>query len=173
MPKGILKLEISRYDQISSGRPLENAFTNNTGSYCELESHNNVLMLASGEIYKASHELVTWYKRSYYNSLATDIVVIIDHTNKTAFIPENPDEYHDTHERKWHRFKVTLYHQNQQKEFAAFGEEYKLSEIKVHADDLIEKYVPASDIKKASWETSGRTYIKQLGDYSVSIYVIP
>lgn len=94
-------------------------------------------MLANGEIYKASPELVSWYKRSYYNSLATDIVIVIDNTNKTVFIPDNPDDYHDVHERKWHRFKVTVYRQNRQIEFMAFSEEYSINEIKTRADDLI------------------------------------
>ena len=55
MPKQI-KLEISRFEQISSARPLENAYHKKTGSSCEIE--NNVLVLESGEIYTASPELV-------------------------------------------------------------------------------------------------------------------
>ena len=80
MPKQT-KLEISRYEQISSARPLENAYHKKTGSSCEIE--NNALVLESGEIYTASADLVDWYDRSIYNSLAEDVTVpaIITHTN--------------------------------------------------------------------------------------------
>ena len=166
---GITKLEISRYDQISSGRPLENAYHAATGECSEIE--NNLFVSENGDLYTASEKLIEWYRGSYYNSLADDITIIIDHDNKIAFMPDNPDDFHDAHERKWHRFKVTLYHQKQQKEFTAFGEEYTIDEIKSEADDLIEKYV--GEHQTAAWETSGQTHTRQINDYSVVITVIP
>ena len=81
MPKQT-KLEITRYEQISSARPLENSYYKKTRSSCEIE--NDALVLESGEIYTASPELVDWYNRSVYNSLAEDVTVIIDHEQKHA-----------------------------------------------------------------------------------------
>ena len=81
MPKQI-KLEISRFEQLSSARVLENSYYKATGSSCEVE--NNVLVLESGEIYSCSSALVDWYDRSIYNSLAEDVTVIIDHDTKHA-----------------------------------------------------------------------------------------
>ena len=88
MPKQT-KLEITRYEQISSARSLENSFYKKTGSSCEIE--NNVLVLESGEIYTASPELLDWYYKSVYNSLADDVTVIINHDTRTASLVENHD----------------------------------------------------------------------------------
>ncbi len=170
--KGITKLEISRYDQISSCRPLENAYHAATGECSEIEIENNLFVREDGSLYTASDELVDWYYKAVYNSLADDITIIIDHENQTAFIPENPDEYHAAHERKWRRYGVTLYHNDTEKEFINFGDEYKIDEIKSEADDLLSKYI-TDDIKTVSWQQSGHTYSKVIGHYSVSIYVIP
>ena len=89
MPHGITKLEITRYEQISSARSLENAYHKATGNCCEIE--NNALVLESGEIYTASADLVDWYDRSIYNSLAEDVTVIIDHKKKHASIVEDTE----------------------------------------------------------------------------------
>ena len=83
MPKQT-KLEISRYEQISSARSLENAYHKATQSSCEIE--DDTFVLESGEIYTASPELIDWYNRSVYNSLAENVTVIIDHDTKHASI---------------------------------------------------------------------------------------
>ena len=167
---GITKLEISKFSQWSQARPLENAWHAQTGECSEIENENNLFVREDGELYKASDELVEWYRKAYYNSLADDICIILNHDNQTAFIADDPDEYHDTYERKWHRFKVTLYHKSRQLEFTAFGEEYRLDEIKDRADELIEKYVGK---KTATWYQNENTHSKAISDYSVEIYVIP
>lgn len=168
---GITRLEISRYDQLGSARPLENAYHTATGECSEIEIENKLFVRGSGDLYTASDELVEWYRNAYYNSLADDICIIINHDEKTAFIAEDPDQYHEAHERKWHRFKVTLYRQSQQIEFTAFGEEYDIQDIKARADDLLSKYT--ADTSKASWHQHEHTHKKMIGDYSVEIYVIP
>ena len=167
---GITKLEISKFSQWSQARPLENAYHAATGECSEIEIENNLFVRENGELYKASPNLVEWYRKAYHNSLADDICIIIDHDKQTAFITDENDEYHDAHERKWHRFKVTVYHQKKQIEFTAFGEEYDIKEIKARADKLIEKYVGE---KQATWYKNENTYLKSIGDYSVEIYVIP
>ena len=80
--QGITKLEIRKYDIMSSAKPLENAYHKATGCCCEIE--NDMLILESGKIYACSPELVNWYDRSIYNSLAEDVTVIIDHDTKHA-----------------------------------------------------------------------------------------
>lgn len=168
---GITKLEISKFSQWSQARPLENAWHAATGECSEIEIENNLFVRENGELYKASDELVEWYRKAYYNSLANDITIIIDHTNKNAFIADDPDKYHDAHERKWHRYKVTVRHDKKQIEFTAFGEEYNINEIKAHADELLRKYV---DKKTTAWTQSDKdTHKKTISEYSVEIYVIP
>ena len=168
--KGITKLEISCYAQWSQARPLENAYHATTGECSEIEIENNLFVREDGSLYKASEELVEWYRKAYYNSSADDICIIINHDEKTAFISEDPEAYHDAHERKWHRFKVTVYHQNRQIEHTAFGEEYSIVDIKARADELLSKYVGE---KQATWYQNENTHSKAIGEYSVSIYVIP
>ena len=100
--KGQIRLVISRYDQISSSRPLENSYweaTRGIGSYgdglsCEIEIENKLFVKGTGELYVASDALVEWYERSFYNSQAEDIVIIIDDEKKYARLetdPERPD----------------------------------------------------------------------------------
>ena len=88
MPKQT-KLEISRYEQISSARPLENSYYKKTRSSCEIEA--NVLVLESGEIYSCSSALLDWYYKSIYNSLAEDVTVLINHDTKHASLVEKPE----------------------------------------------------------------------------------
>ena len=100
MPHGITKLEISRYEQISSSRPLENAYYNATkgkGSYgegetCEIEIENKLFVRGSGDLYVASDALVDWYYKACFNSLADDIVIIIDHDRKYARVDSDPEQ---------------------------------------------------------------------------------
>ena len=172
MKKGITKLEISRYQQISSTRPLENAYHKATGRCCEIEIENKCFVVESGKIYTASDALVDWYYRAVYNSLADDITIIIDHDRKHAFITENPELIADEHERKWRRYSVTVYRNDKEIEFSNFGDEYKLSEIKNEADERLSKYGTA-DIQTETWEQSEHTHKKKNGDYSVEIDVIP
>ena len=170
--KGITKLEISRYDQISSCRPLENAYHAATGECSEIEIENNLFVKENGDLYTASDTLVDWYYRAVYNSLADDIVIIIDHENQTAFITDEPDKYPDAHERKWQRYGITLYHNDTEKEFTNFGDEYKIDEIKSKADKLIAKYV--DEHQHGTWEQpSEHKHRRKIGEYSVEIYVIP
>lgn len=89
---GITKLEISRYQQISSSRPLENSYHDATGESCEIEIENKLFVRDAGELYTASDNLVDWYNKSYYNSLADDITIIIDHDRKHARLEtDTPD----------------------------------------------------------------------------------
>lgn len=62
------------------------------------------------------------------------------------------------HERKWHRFKVAVFHQNKEKEITAFGEEYKIDEIKNETDDLLSKYVDEHQPTTWKLEKSGELY---------------
>lgn len=167
---GITKLEISCYAQWGQARPLENAFYNATGECSDIEIENNLFVTEDGELYKASDELIEWYKKSYYNTRADDICIIIDHDNRTAFIAENPDDYHDPHERKWRRYSVTLYYQDKEKEFTNFGDEYDMDEIRSKADEMLEKYVGK---KSGKWKQTGQTHSKHVRDYSIEVYVIP
>ncbi len=100
--KGQLRLQISRWEQITSSRPLENAYweaTKGLGSYgdglsCEIEIDNKLFVKGTGELYVASDALVDWYYKSAYNSQAEDIVIIIDDEKKYARLesdPEKPD----------------------------------------------------------------------------------
>ena len=88
-------------------------------------------------------------------------------------MPEIQNDIDYQHERKWRRYKVTLYRQNKEIEFTAFGGEYSIDEIKSEADDRLNKYVPTSDIRSAAWQQSENTYSKQTSEYSVEIYVMP
>ena len=177
MPKQT-KLEISRYEQISSARSLENAYHKATQSSCEIE--DDTFVLESGEIYTASPELVGWYYKSVYNSLATDVTVIINHEQKHASIIEKTDDaiiiqnidyVDEAHERKWRRFKVTVYRQKREVESSHFGEEYHIDEIKSEADDRLSKYV--GEHQPTTWKQNEHTHRKTIGDYSVEIDVIP
>lgn len=177
MPKGITKLEISRYEIMTSGHPLENAYHKATGSSCEIENDN--LILESGEIYTASAALVDWYYKSVYNSLADDVSIIINHDNKHASIEKtddatiikNTDYVDEVHERKWRRFKVTVYRQKREVESSHFGEEYHIDEIKSEADDRLSKYV--GEHQPTTWKQNEHTHSKTICDYSVAIDVIP
>lgn len=168
--KGITKLEISSYAQRSQARPLENAYHAHTGECSEIEIENNLFVRENGELYKASPELVEWYRTAYYNSRADDICIIVDHDNKTAFIADDPNAYHDPHDRKWRRYSVTLYYQAKEKEFTNFGDEYNMDEIRSKADEMLEKYVGK---KSGKWKQTGQTHSKHVGDYSIEVYVIP
>ena len=50
-----------------------------------------MLVLESGGIYTCSPALVDWYYKSVYNSLASDVTVIINHDTRTASLVENHD----------------------------------------------------------------------------------
>ena len=91
MKKGITKLEISRYQQIYSARPLENAYHKATGRCCEIEIENKSFVVESGKIYTASDALVDWYYKAVYNSRADDITIIIDHDRKHARLDTDPE----------------------------------------------------------------------------------
>ena len=170
MPKGILKLHISKYQQMGSHYPLENAYHAATGKSCEIE--NEFLEFGSEIRYTTSEELRKWHRRR--GNISSDpVTIIIDHDNKHAYIAENPDDIPDAHERKWRRFRLTVYHNGREKEFAAFGEEYKLNEIKERADELFERYMPTADIRSSDWETSENTHTKTVRNYKIEIYVIP
>ena len=165
----ITKLEISCYAQWSQARPLENAYHKATGQCSDVEIENNLFVSENGELYQCTDELIEWYRKAYYNSKSDDICIIINHDEKTAFIADDSDEYHDAHERKWHRFKVTVYYQKRQLEFTAFGEEYDIQDSKARADELLTKYVGE---KQATWYQSENTHSKAIGD-SIEISVIP
>ncbi len=102
MQKGQIRLTISRYEQITSSRPLENAYweaTKGQGSYgsaesCEIEIENKLFVRGRGDLYVASDALCDWYHKAFYNSQAEDIVIIIDHDKRYARLetdPETPD----------------------------------------------------------------------------------
>lgn len=88
---GITTLNISRFQQISSSRPLENAYYEQTQESCEIEIENKLFMREDGVLYTASDALVNWYRKSNYNSLADDITIIIDHDRKHARLDTDPE----------------------------------------------------------------------------------
>ena len=91
MPKKT-KLEISRYQQISSSRSLENAYYKAVQECCEIETENKLFVRENGDLYTASEALVDWYYKACFNSLADDITIIIDHDRKHARLESDPEE---------------------------------------------------------------------------------
>ena len=170
--QGITKLNISKYDQMGSYRPLENAYHAATGRCCEIEEESKFFVDEGGELYTTTKQLRNWYRKRG-NISSEPVTIIIDHDKKQAYIAENPDDIPDAHERKWRRFKLTVYHNEKEKEFAAFGEEYSIDEIKSRADELFDIYMPHADVRSTNWQTSDNTHTKTVRNYKIEIYVIP
>ena len=88
---GITKLEISRYDQISSARPLENAIYKAIQESCDVEIKNKLFITENGDLYSCSTAFLDWYYKAVYNSLADDIVIILDHERRYIRLETDPE----------------------------------------------------------------------------------